>query len=190
MQHFLFMIAGVALAGCASTQKAKLIPNSPKAKAALERAISRAGALREGLSVEAQNPSFLRRVQKLWHYDTPLTDISPLAKYTYLKDLRLSYNNLTDISALSELKQLEKLQLNNNRLANIRPLAGLTQLKKLYLHNNQLSDINALRRLSQLKELRLSGNQLTDEKLKHLSGLKQMTHLNLGSNQLADVSAA
>ena len=96
-------------------------------------------------------------------------DIEPLKKFTNLRYLDLSDNNITDISCLSELASLRDLYLYNNDIENIEPLARLNNLETLNLSCNNITDIEPLSRLINMKELWLSYNNIV-----HIDAISEM----------------
>ncbi len=92
----------------------------------------------------------------------PISDLSPLAKFTGLRFLYLGGNNISDLSPLSGLTELIALGLNDNNISNLSPLTGLTKLEDLLLNNNNISDITPLTELTKLWTLDLRENNITD----------------------------
>ena len=73
-----------------------------------------------------------------------MSDISPLAKLTGLKELYLAQNRISDVSSLSGLTNLTRLSLRENKISDVSALAALKQLKLLELHHNSISDFSPL----------------------------------------------
>ncbi len=73
--------------------------------------------------------------------DHNISDITPLAQLTQLRELNLSHNNISDITPLAQLTQLRELDLARNKISDITPLAQLTQLTSLDLNDNDISDL-------------------------------------------------
>ena len=65
-----------------------------------------------------------------------ITNLTPLAGLTGLKELVIYENQVTDLKPLARLTKLEVLDLHSNRIANLTPLAGLTKLEELVLKDN------------------------------------------------------
>ncbi len=99
-----------------------------------------------------------------WNYN--ISDISPLAGLTNLKELDLGGNKISDISPLARLTNLQELDLDKNSISDISPLAGLTNLKELDLFENRISDISPLAGLTNLEELELRDNPLSAASLR------------------------
>ena len=95
-------------------------------------------------------------------HDPPISDLSPLARFTELRTLSLEGNNISDISPLTELTKLSQLSLSNNNISDISPLAGLTGLSDLFLEGNNISDISPLTELTKLWTLDLRENNISD----------------------------
>ena len=121
------------------------------------------------------------------NWNSQIVDISPLAELAGLESLHLAGSQVTDISALRGLAGLEVLFLWYNRIADISALTGLTGLESLYLANNEIADISALAGLTGLERLLLSDNQIAD--ISALAGLTGLRTLSLGGNRIADISA-
>ena len=115
-----------------------------------------------------------------------ISDVSFLSDLTRLETLRLYDNPISDIAALSGLTQLTFLELSDTDITDVSPLAGLTRLRGLYLFNTSVSDVSALSSLTQLTNLGLSGNEISD--VSPLSGLTQLNYLSLGWNIISDIS--
>ena len=60
--------------------------------------------------------------------DNQISDISPLAGLTELRELEINRNAISDISAVRGLTNLTLLTLKDNQITDISPVAGLTQL--------------------------------------------------------------
>jgi hypothetical protein len=104
--------------------------------------------------------------------------------------LSLANNQITDLSPLAELTNLRELFLNNNQISDLMPLAGLTNLQSLNLYDNQIIDISPLANLTNLGgpfgALGLSGNQISD--LSPLSGLTKLHWLMMYDNNISDLT--
>ena len=92
----------------------------------------------------------------------PISDLSPLARFTGLKILYLDGNNISDLSPLAGLTKLSALGLDNNNISDLSPLSGLTELNTLDLRNNNISDISPLTELTKLWTLDLRENNVSD----------------------------
>ncbi|MDE0484095.1 MAG: leucine-rich repeat domain-containing protein [Candidatus Poribacteria bacterium] len=60
--------------------------------------------------------------------DHNISDITPLAQLTQLRELNLSHNNISDITPLAQLTQLRELDLSGNNISDLTPLAHLKNL--------------------------------------------------------------
>lgn len=109
-------------------------------------------------------------------------DIKALKKFTNLRYLDLSDNNITDISCLSELASLRTLSLYNNNVENIEALARLNNLEELNLSCNNITDIEPLSRLVNMKELWLSYNNI--RYIDAISGMNDIEVLVLDNNEI------
>ena len=148
----LLLICALLAGGCASTPK--VVPNSPKAKAAIEAAIRKAAKKPTGELTQAD----LEKVTKLNLGGNKLTDVKGLEKLTKLKELYLAKNQLTNVKGLEKLWQLTRLHLHSNQLTDVKGLEKLTQLTHLNLTSNKLTSVTGLENLTQLTHLYLENN--------------------------------
>ncbi len=116
-----------------------------------------------------------------------ISDFSPLAELTNLKNLYLESCGISNLSWLSRLTKLEKLTLNRNQgISDISPLAGLTNLKDLELSEFYISDVSPLAGLTNLVSLDLGSTGISD--ISPLTGLTKLHTLNLFYNYISDIS--
>ncbi|MDE0323018.1 MAG: leucine-rich repeat domain-containing protein [Candidatus Poribacteria bacterium] len=80
-----------------------------------------------------------------------ISDYSPIAGLTELRNLYLRDQSITDLSMLRSLKELRYLDLSYNRITDVSVLAGLKQLKYLNLNVNNIRDASPLVDLEQLR---------------------------------------
>lgn len=113
-------------------------------------------------------------------------DITALMNMKKLTHLKIGYNKLTNIAPLKRIKRLTYLELQSNQLTDVTPLAELKNLTTLWLDRNQISDVTPLVGLNGLTELDLSSNQLSD--ISPLSELKGLTKVSLSNNRITDLS--
>jgi Leucine-rich repeat (LRR) protein len=176
MKQLLLICAVVALVGgCASTPK--VVPNSPEAKAAIEKAIREELEKPTGKLTKAD----LEKVTELGIYNKQLTSVKGLEKLTQLTKLDLNDNQLTDVKGLGKLTQLKTLTLSRNQLTDVKGLEKLTQLTELDLEDNQLTSVKGLENLKQLRKLNLEWNpNLTKAQINELQ--KALPNCRIGSN--------
>jgi len=129
----------------------KVVPNSPKANAAIEAEIRKAAGKPVGELTKAD----LEKVTKFELGDKQITDLTPLAGLTELEYLYLDNNQITDLAPLVGLTKLKSLLLRKNQITDLTPLAGLTMLERLWINNNKISKLTPLAGLKNLKVLRL-----------------------------------
>ena len=132
--------------------------------------------------------------------DNNITDISPIARLTNLRNLNIgnnqfSYdvwaqrqwnNNITDLTPLTGLRNLETLNTMQLPNADITPLAGFTNLRELHMWNNQISDLTPISGLTNLTSLTLNMNSISD--LTPLSGMTHLRTLTLPHNNITDIT--
>ena len=104
-------------------KKPKIVPNSPKAKAAKK-------------PMGELTKADLEKVTVLDLQDNQLTDVKGLEKLTQLTFLNLYCNHLTTVKGLVKLTNLKYLDLGGNRLADVKGLVKLTGLRLLVLNDN------------------------------------------------------
>ena len=186
----LALMLGMGQSGLAANKKPKIIPNSPKAKAAIEKEIRFRLDKPKGTITEAD----LRKVTALDLNRKKISDVADLKGLKQVKWLWLNSNQIHDISALKELREITSLHLESSQLGDTDSLKELRQLKELSINHNQIRDVSALKELRQLRYLDLGFNQVTD--LSALKELKLLTHLDLRNNpdlpnaQVAEIRAA
>ena len=187
-------IALLALCVClpvaGADKKPKIVPNGPKAKAAIEKEIR----FRLDKPTGTLTESDLGKVKTLDLTRKKISDVSNLKGLRQVRWLWLNSNQICDVSALRELRQLTSLHLESNQLGDANSLKELRQLKELSINHNQIRDVSALKELRQLTYLDLGFNQVAD--LSALKELKLLTHLDLRNNpdlpnaQVAEIRAA
>lgn len=128
----------------------------------------------------------LTSLRNLFIQDNQISDIGPLAGLANLRYLDLTNNNITSVTPLSGLIMLQTLQLSNNQISDLAPLTGLTALKYLDVSSNKITDVTPLASLTALPWLDVSGNQVTD--ITPLAGLTALTRLFLHDNHITSVT--
>ncbi len=191
MKAMMFMLAVVmGQSVLAAEKKPKIVPNSPKAKAAIEKEIR----FRLDKPTGTLTGADLGKVTALDLTRKKISDVSALKGLKQVRWLWLNSNQIRDVSALRELRELTSLHLESNQLGDADSLKELRQLKELSINHNQLHDVSALKELRQLRYLDLGYNQVTD--LSALKELKLLNHLDLRNNpdlpnaQVAQIRAA
>ena len=118
--------------------------------------------------------------------DNRVTDIAPVAGLP-LTELSLAGNPVSDYTPLARITSLRQLTLTGNRVSDLSPLADLTSLTQLWLGANAISDVSPLARLRSLTHLNLGANAIQD--VSSLGELNALVYLGLYSNAIADVSS-
>lgn len=78
------------------------------------------------------------RLTKLWLWDTPVRDLTPLAEMPTLRDLALPYTPVTDVSSLAHLPNLKRLDLRGTPdELDLRPLADRPRPLEVWLSPGQ-----------------------------------------------------
>ena len=126
-------------------------------------------------------------LRELYLGDNQVSDITPLAQLTQIRELDLTRNkDISDITPLAQLTQIRKLHLTGNQVSDITPLAQLTQLQMLTLSANNIIDVTPLAELTQLQTLSARGNNIID--IAPLAELTQLRTLSLGGNDIIDIA--
>ena len=113
-----------------------------------------------------------------------------LEKFTQLKKLDLSGNNISDLTPLKGLTSLEILTLDENKISDIQSLSSLTNLKALRLCSASIRDWSPLNKL-QLRSLYLESCNIKDLKpleslFEHLNN--NLVRLSLSDNLITDIA--
>jgi internalin A len=144
-------------------------------------------------SVKLGGKTFRSNAESIDAQNAGVTGLAGLEKFTKLKNLHLSGNQITDISPLKDLKDLEVVELrlsnvpNATGISDISALSGHTRLRILDLMYNQLGSLQTLSSCTGLQELYLSYTGVSD--ISALSGLTGLTTLYLNNNKISDLSA-
>ena len=105
--------------------------------------------------------------------------ISNLHRYSFLRHLDLSSNQITTIENLDLLQHLKTLNLSNNQIKSIPNLRRLVSLRRLDVSYNCITDPSGLSSLKQLEVLLIQGNRLqnAEQFISILSSLEKLVHL-------------
>ncbi|MDD4848788.1 MAG: leucine-rich repeat domain-containing protein [Bacteroidales bacterium] len=115
------------------------------------------------------------------------SDLTPLAKMSYLKELNLSGTPIKDISDLRNLSDLEKLNISNTQLSDISPLQYLINLKSIDFSQTLISDISTLAYNSALEEIKMNKTRVSD--VFALARLTELKRLWMNQTEVSDISA-
>ena len=119
--------------------------------------------------------------------DNQISDISPIAGLTELRELEINRNTISDISPVRGLTNLTLLVLKGNQISDISPITGLINLRRLYLDDNLFSDLSPLRGLTNLEELHFSQNKGVSD-LSPLAGLVNLKTIGSWGHSVSDLS--
>ncbi len=118
-------------------------------------------------------------------WGNPTSDFSFLTKLTKLEKVDIcGGENVSNLSPLASLTTLKELYLVKNGISDVSPLAGLTELTHLNLAENDISDVSPLAPLTNLTWLKLSNNPITD--FSSLEELAQTTNILTGEVAIPD----
>jgi Leucine-rich repeat (LRR) protein len=120
------------------------------------------------------------------NYNWKLTDITPLANLTGLKDLNIGSNSISNITPLRNLTNLTQLCIVLNGISDLSPLASLTNLTAIRAECNNLVDITPLANLTKVTNLTLYDNDIVN--IAPMSYLTNMTYLDISDNKIVDIT--
>ena len=115
---------------------------------------------------KAVERAYQEQAQKLYIYNTPITQMPYMAHLRSLRELYFFSNQLEDFpEGLYGIIQLEKISLANNKLIEVpESLGELENLEWLDLSANQITTLpTSITNLKKLKKLNLDGNPLNPE---------------------------
>lgn len=130
--------------------------------------------------------NFLRNVTKVMIRQRRVSDLSPLAAFGELGDLKLIACDVKDLQPISGLTNLTYLQLTKNQIEDVSPLASLQKLEHLNIHWNQVKDVSVVQGLTKLNNLVISDNLITV--LPSLSRLTLLEGIALHNLKISDLS--
>ncbi|MEO1428521.1 MAG: leucine-rich repeat domain-containing protein [Cyanobacteria bacterium J06633_8] len=102
----------------------------------------------------------LRKIQILDLSSHEISDLSPLAQLTNLRELYLSYNQIRDLSPLSRLTNLKFLFLESNQIGDLSPLSQLTNLTWLFVGENPIKNKTCPVKPESICEFEKNGDEL------------------------------
>lgn len=147
--------------------------------------------LRGLLDVDASAQLYSNDLWKITEVSIPaeVTDLSDLAKLTYLTSLELEDRSDLDLQCLSGLQQLRTLNIRSCTLSadDLKVIGTLSNLQELTLRDCGLSSVDGLSGLTLLQTLDLSRNAIRD--VSPLSFMSELTDLDLSDNALVNLSA-
>ena len=130
---------------------------------------------------------FAKNLTVLFIRYNPLSDLSPLASLTKLREIQFADTEVADLSPLSGLSNLEVINASATRITSLAPLAGLKNLQKLDTIHSDITDLSPLAGLTNLTRLLLYDCKATD--LSPLKGLTKLTWLGFPhTNDISDFS--
>ncbi|MGI5207442.1 leucine-rich repeat domain-containing protein [Spirillospora sp. CA-108201] len=116
--------------------------------------------------------------------DAPVGDITPLARLTQLRNLRLEHTHVTDVGPLADLTQLSDLSVCDGPLSDLTPLSGL-RLGRLFVYRTRVSDLSPLSGMPTLTVLGLAGCPVRD--LTVVTTLPALHFVNLRGTPITDL---
>lgn len=116
--------------------------------------------------------------------DAPVSDITPLARLTQLRNLKLEHTRVTDIGPVADLTQLADLSVCDGPLSDLTPLSGL-RLGRLFVYRTRVSDLSPLAGMPTLMVLGLVGCPVRD--LEVVTTLPALHFVNLRRTPITDL---
>jgi len=101
-----------------------------------------------------------------------ISDLEPLRKMIYLKELRFSDTNISNLLPIAQNSSLEILQCSNSPISNLDVLSNFEKLKVLDCRFTKVKSLKAVSKLKNLEQLNISGT-----KVRWLSPLKTSQNL-------------
>ena len=128
-----------------------------------------------------------RLVLGLWSgQGNQVSDLSPLAGLTNLRELILNNNPVSDISPLRGLKNLTRLVFSRTQVSDLSPIAGLINLRKLDFNVGNVSDLSPIAGLINIEYLGFPNNNVSD--LSAIAGFVNLKTLYFWGNNVSDIS--
>ena len=141
----------------------------------------------EGNPVSDLSPiAGLTKIRQLYLLNTPISDLSPLRGLTNLTELHLNDTLVSDLSPLSGLTNLTSLNIHPTLATDLSPLAGLINLKSIAFSNENLSDISPLAGLINLESIFCWGHAISD--LSPLAGLTKLETIDFCGGNISDLT--
>jgi len=104
----------------------------------------------------------LTNLKELWCYNTKVSDLTPLAELTNLQKLWCSETQVSDLAPIAGLINLQDLLCTKTQVSDLALVAGLTNLRRLTCYNTQVSDLTPLEALSKLTKVIAQNNKLNN----------------------------
>ena len=128
-----------------------------------------------------------RLVLGLWSgQGNQVSDLSPLAGLTNLRELILNNNPVSDLSPLRGLKNLTRLVFSRTQVSDLSPIAGLINLRKLDFNVGNVSDLSPIAGLINIEYLGFPNNNVSD--LSAIAGFVNLKTLYFWGNNVSDIS--
>jgi hypothetical protein len=97
-----------------------------------------------------------------------------------LKDsLRLEDKGLNELDPLKKFSRLRFLSISGNQVSSLSPIEGLNSLSVLEAENIGLNSVKSILRLKKLQRLNLANNRISKEQFLQLNGLNNLVELNV-----------
>ena len=136
--------------------------------------------------------SDIDKVTKLDFCGSVISNVDGIEKFSNLKELNLSNNNITEneknkfIDNMPKIESIEKLDLSSNMITYLDGIDKFKNLKELNLYDNNVKDIKSLSKMTNLESLNLGeNNNITNEEI--LSKLVNLKTLDLSETYLSNV---
>ncbi|HET8860472.1 leucine-rich repeat domain-containing protein [Marivirga sp.] len=112
-------------------------------------------------------------------YENP--EKEQLTKLLLRDSLNLNDKGLTDLNPLVKFSRLRYLSISNNQVNTLGPITGLNALSILEAESIGLNSVKSIMRLKKLTRLNLAENQLTEEQFIQLSKLNNLKEVDVNN---------
>jgi internalin A len=119
-------------------------------------------------------------------YGSTVSDLTPLAGLSRLRELTLPFSRITDLAPLRGLTGLERVDVYGNPVSGLAPLSALTRLTYLDITGSSWTTLEPLRRLTQLR--RLSADQEGQVDIAAVGALTGLQRLDLVVPDVRDLA--
>jgi cell wall assembly regulator SMI1 len=142
------------------------------------------------INMQCEEPSDWNAIKKtstLRFLKYNFTNLSPLDKFTGLRELILSGNSCSDLTPLKNLSSLKKLYLAQTPIASIESIPDLPNLAQLSLYKTNINSLKGIGKLKNLKSLSIESTAITS--FDELTTNKKLTELDISKNTFKSFDA-
>jgi hypothetical protein len=129
------------------------------------------------------------RVYEINMHASKLTKIENFEKFTKLRCLDLSCNQIKTVKGLEKNMELKELKLYSNKIKTVQGLNKLKELCSLQLQDNSILKIgDGIQNLKKLKSLRVDCNEILTISVSEIAACSKLAYLNICNNKVTDIS--